>query len=91
MEIKKIWGAGIEAIQSLLSLIQSRTTFDKLFGLYIVRIPSDLSAFTKLPGVATLKVSLINLLQNHELPTPADIYYAYRWVYQLFLYSTKID
>ncbi|CAK9823680.1 unnamed protein product [Anthophora retusa] len=38
----------------------------------------DFSLLSKLPGVSTIKLSVLNLLRNGELPSLLDVYYAYR-------------
>lgn len=77
-EIKKIYALAVDAIHSLIQLFQSQTTVEKLLGISVIGIPVDISAIKHLPGISSLRVSLFNLVRNHELPSPADIYYAYR-------------
>ena len=77
-EIKKIYAHVIEAIQSIISLIQNRTNIEKYLGVYITGIPADIGIIKSLPGISTLRISVLNLLQNGELPTLMDVYRAYK-------------
>ncbi|XP_017879492.1 apolipophorins [Ceratina calcarata] len=76
-ELKNIYARLAGAIHSILPLLEKQVTLDNL--LEAVQIPElDFSLLSKLPGVSTLKISILNLLRNGELPTPLDLYYTYR-------------
>ncbi|XP_014488121.1 PREDICTED: apolipophorins [Dinoponera quadriceps] len=76
-EIKKIYTLGVDAIQSLATLLGSEENMDNLFDLLIAGL-IDIDSLTNLPAITTLKVSFFELLNNRELPTLADLYYTYR-------------
>ncbi|XP_066596058.1 apolipophorins [Prorops nasuta] len=77
-EIKKIYTNFIAAFRSVVNLLQSQVTFDNVIKLIDARVPTDLSLLVELTGVKSLKVSIINLILNNELPRPLDIYHTYR-------------
>lgn len=69
----------------MIDLVGSPSNMDYLYTLLEARLPVDLSMWAKLPAISTLKISIFNLLRNNELPTPVDLYYAYRY-FQCFLF-----
>ncbi|XP_076231616.1 retinoid- and fatty-acid binding glycoprotein apolipophorin [Calliopsis andreniformis] len=77
-EMKKIYSSAVTAVQSILVLLQNQATLDNILGAVQIQQPIDLSLLSKLPGISTLKLSVLNLLRNGELPTPSDLYYAFR-------------
>lgn len=78
-EIKKIYNHLLDAITSLIKLLESSGTLEHIIeSLFKTHLPVELEAFAELPTVTSLKVSLVNLIRNNELPTLADLYYAYR-------------
>ena len=76
-ELKRLYSHLIAAIQSLLGLVQKQTTLDNLLS-YVQFQPLDISLWYRLPGIPTVRFSVLNLLRNGELPTPLDLYHAYR-------------
>lgn len=93
-EIKKIYGLAIDAVASLVKLLESNNVLDKFVeSLFETNVPVELEAFTSLPTISTIKVSLLSLLRNNELPSLADLYYTYRYFklpFLLFLYFIYI-
>lgn len=77
-ELKRISGLAVNAAQSIVAHLQSPTTIDNALNYVQMQIPFDLSIISKLPGITTIKVSLVNLIRNGELPSPIDLYYTYR-------------
>ncbi|KAK2585087.1 hypothetical protein KPH14_008599 [Odynerus spinipes] len=77
-ELNAIYTQGIAALKSLLGLIDLRLVVDNLNNFLETRVPIDLAFLSKLPGISTLKVSILNLVRNAELPSPLDVYYTYR-------------
>ncbi|KAL6440757.1 hypothetical protein ACFW04_003301 [Cataglyphis niger] len=78
-EIKKIYQRALDAIASLIKLLESSDMLDQLVNsLLEANLPVQLESLTKLPVITSVKVSLINLIRNNELPSLADLYYAYR-------------
>ncbi|XP_008560242.1 apolipophorins [Microplitis demolitor] len=77
-EIKNIYGHAVEATYSVITLLKNRGNTDQFLGLIDIRLPSYLGYVKDLPGVPILRVSLINLIRNHELPSIMDVYHAYR-------------
>nr|XP_012225513.1 PREDICTED: apolipophorins [Linepithema humile] len=78
-EIKTIYGLAIDAATSVVKLLESNNVLDKLVeSLLDTNVPIELEAFTSLPTITTIKVSLLSLLHNNELPSLADLYYTYR-------------
>ncbi|KAM0732090.1 Apolipophorin [Formica fusca] len=78
-EIKKIYQRALDAIASLVKLLESSDVLEQLVNsLLEANLPVQLETLTKLPVITSVKVSLINLLRNNELPSLADLYYAYR-------------
>lgn len=72
------------AVQSIMKLLQPQVTFENLFNYFEARIPDDFNLLRKLPGISTLRISVLNLLRNNELPSPMDLYYAYRFQFLFF-------
>ncbi|XP_023288424.1 apolipophorins, partial [Orussus abietinus] len=77
-EIKNIYRSAVNAIQSVVSLLQTQATTENVSGFLEARIPFDFSFVRRIPGIFSLKVSVFNLLRNRELPKITDLYYAYR-------------
>lgn len=77
-ELKKLYSSAVTALQSLLGLLQKQATLDNVLDVIQFQQPLDFSLLSILPDVSTLRVSYFNLLRNGELPTPSDVYYAYR-------------
>jgi hypothetical protein len=79
-EAKKIYHHALDAIASIIKLLESNDILDNLMdNAFDIRLPLDLGALTKLPEIGIPKISLLNLLQNNELPTLAEFYYTYRY------------
>lgn len=76
-ELKKIYSHLVAAIQSVLAVLHKQTTLDNLLS-YVQFQPLDISLWYRLPGIPTVRLSILNLLRNGELPTPLDLYHAYR-------------
>lgn len=84
-EIKKIYDLAIDAIASIIKLLESNGNLDNVLdNLFETHIPTEFEMLTKWPQVTSFKVSLLNLIRNNELPSPLDVYYTYR---SLFLPS----
>nr|XP_034187967.1 apolipophorins [Osmia lignaria] len=77
-ELKKLYSHAVTALQSVLALLQKQATFDNVLNFVQIQAPIDFSLLSKLPGISTLRVSVLNLLRNRELPSPLDLYYTYR-------------
>ncbi|XP_014235825.1 apolipophorins [Trichogramma pretiosum] len=77
-ELKKIYSQTVGAIHSLLALVQSHATAENVFGFLEAQLPFDISYLRRLPGLSTVRVSVLRLLMNRELPTIFDLYYTYR-------------
>ncbi|KAG7188374.1 hypothetical protein KM043_008028 [Ampulex compressa] len=77
-ELKKVYSKAVAAIQSVITLLESQVTLDSFMDLLQTRMPIDLGFLSYLPGVASLKLSIVNLIKNNELQTPLEMYYAYR-------------
>ncbi|XP_018393503.1 PREDICTED: apolipophorins [Cyphomyrmex costatus] len=78
-EIKKIYNHMLEAIASLIKLLESSGSLDNLIDdLFDAHLPVELEMLSKLPVITSFKVSLVNLIRNKELPSPSDLYYTYR-------------
>jgi len=79
-EVKKIYHHALDAIASIIKLLESSDILDSLMdNAFDIRLPLELGTLTKLPGIGIPKISLLNLLQNNELPTLAEFYYTYRY------------
>ncbi|XP_076625563.1 retinoid- and fatty-acid binding glycoprotein apolipophorin isoform X1 [Colletes latitarsis] len=78
VECKKIYTQAVAAVQSVLALTQNLVTTDNLLALVKMPLQLDLSYLAKLPGIYAVKVSVLNLLRNGELPTPSELYFTYR-------------
>lgn len=84
-EIKKIYQRALDAIASLVKLLESSDVWDQLVdNLFEANLPVQFETLAKLPVITSVKVSLINLLRNNELPSLADLYYTYRPTLLLF-------
>ncbi|XP_012523598.1 apolipophorins [Monomorium pharaonis] len=78
-EIKKIYDRTVDAIASLIKLVESSNTLDSLIDdLFDARLPIELEMFARLPAITSFKVSLLDLMRNNELPSPVDAFYTYR-------------
>lgn len=77
-EIKKIYSNAVTAVQSTLGLLRKQATLGNVLDLVQIQQPIDFGLLSKFPGIATLRLSVLNVLRNGELPTLADLYYAYR-------------
>lgn len=77
-EIKNIWTHGVDALQSIVALIQSRTTSDQFHGLISTKLGCDFGILKQLAGIPILRLSIVNLIRNRELPTVSELYYTYR-------------
>lgn len=74
-----MYSHAVSAIQSIVSLLQKQTIhWENLLD--FVQVPSyiDFSILSKLPGISSLRISVLNLLRKGELATPLDLYYTYR-------------
>ncbi|XP_011871153.1 PREDICTED: apolipophorins [Vollenhovia emeryi] len=78
-EIKKIYDYAIDAIASLVKLLESTDTLDHIIDdLFNANLPIEYDTLTKLPLITSFKLSLINRMNNNELPTLKEAYYTYR-------------
>lgn len=77
-ELKKIWSHAVNAFESVLALMQSFVTTDKILDVFNMKINPDFSFFRQILGLSTFRLSLINLILSNELPTPMELYYTYR-------------
>lgn len=78
-EIKKIYQRTLDAIASLIKLLQSSDIWDELIeSLFKSNLSVQFETLTKLPVITSLKVSLIDMLRNNEFPSLSDLYYTYR-------------
>ncbi|KAI4494899.1 hypothetical protein M0804_001100 [Polistes exclamans] len=77
-QLNKIYTEGIAVLKSLISFLEIPSLYYDIRNIFDTKIPINLGILTKLPGIASLRVSVLNVLQNGELPTPLDIYYTYR-------------
>jgi len=78
-EIKKIYNYAVDAVASVIKLVESSGALDRVIDeLFKLNLPVEFEALSKLPTITSLKVSLVNLIRNNELPSPADLYYTYR-------------
>lgn len=78
-EVKKIYSQAINAIRSIIALVQSHATFENVFSFLESQLPVDMTYLRRLPGVSTVRFSVLRLILNQELPTLADVYYTYRY------------
>ncbi|XP_035725460.1 apolipophorins-like [Vespa mandarinia] len=76
-QLNTIYTKGVNALKSLIDLLETHSLFNNFQNVFDMKTPTDFSILTKLPGISTLRVSVLNLLRNAELPTPLDIYYTY--------------
>ncbi|XP_034949851.1 apolipophorins [Chelonus insularis] len=77
-EIKNIYNHAIDAIHSIIELLRNRGGAEQFYGLFDMKLPTGFGNLKDLPGIPVLRVSIINLLRNNELPSITDLYYAYR-------------
>jgi hypothetical protein len=78
-EIRKIYDLSIDAITSLIKLLESNGTLNHVIdGLFETHLPIEFEMLTRLPVITSFKMSLVNLIRNNELPSLLDLYYAYR-------------
>ncbi|XP_012266095.2 apolipophorins [Athalia rosae] len=77
-EIKKLYELVVDALQSVFELVKSQGIVNKFVDIFETQIPWDITAISRLPGISSLKVSVISLIRNREWPTPAEIFQAYR-------------
>jgi len=78
-EAKKIYHHAVDAITSIIKLLEASDMLDNLVdSAFDIRLPFELGILTKLPGIGIPKISLLNLLQNNELPKLSEFYYSYR-------------
>lgn len=82
-EVKKIYSQAITAIRSIIGLLQSHATVENIFGFLETQFPVDISYLRKLPGLSTIRFSILKLLVNRELPTISDLYYTYRPIHDI--------
>ncbi|XP_043491499.1 apolipophorins [Polistes fuscatus] len=77
-QLNKIYTEGVAVLKSLISLLETPSLYYDIRNIFDTKIPINLNILSKLPGIASLQVSLLNVWRNGELPTPLDIYYTYR-------------
>ncbi|XP_046492116.1 apolipophorins [Neodiprion pinetum] len=77
-EIKKLYALILHAIESVIELVKSRTVKNDFSNVIETKLPFDLSALSKLPGIVTLKLSVLTLLRNQEFPTLNEVLNTYR-------------
>lgn len=81
-EIKKLYDYAIDAIASVIKLVESSSTLDRVIDeLFKLNLPIELETLSKLPTITSLKVSLVNLIHSNELPSLTDLYYTYRFLF----------
>lgn len=78
VEIKNIYSHGIDALRSIIALIQHQDINQDLYGIFGGNFFANFHYIKKLPGFPIFKVSVINLVKNGELPNISDLYYTYR-------------
>ncbi|XP_011144506.2 apolipophorins [Harpegnathos saltator] len=76
-EVRKIYNLLVDALQSIVKLLESEIHTNNLYNLLETEFPFNIGMM-KLPEITALRVSLLNLLRSNELPTLKDIYYTYR-------------
>ena len=67
-------------MRSIVALLQSHATAENVFGFLEKQLPIDFSYMRRLPGLSMVRISVMKLLINRELPSIADIYYTYRYL-----------
>ncbi|XP_063988684.1 apolipophorins [Diachasmimorpha longicaudata] len=77
-EIKNIYTHGIDAARSIIALIQHQDINNELYGLFGENILANVNYIKQLAGLPILKLSIINVIRNGELPSVSDLYYTYR-------------
>ncbi|XP_046751140.1 apolipophorins [Diprion similis] len=77
-EIKNLYALILHAIESIVELVKTHTTKNNLSNVIETKLPFDLSALSKLPGIVTLKLSVLTLLRNREWPTLNEVLNTYR-------------
>ncbi|XP_058796215.1 apolipophorins [Phymastichus coffea] len=77
-EVKKIYTQALNALRSVIALLQHHITVENMFGFIEAQIPVDASYLRRIPGLRTIRFSIVKLLVNRELPTLAELYYTYR-------------
>lgn len=78
-EIKNIYLLALKAVRSIVHVLEEETDTESLYSLLESEIPIDLGMWAKLPAITSLKVSILELLDNDELPSLQDLYYTYRY------------
>ncbi|XP_032678528.1 apolipophorins [Odontomachus brunneus] len=74
-EIKKIYLLAIEALRSIIHVLETETNTDNLYEMLQTKLPVDIGMMAKIPTITSLKVSLLERLRNKEFPTLEDLYY----------------
>ncbi|XP_011691522.1 PREDICTED: apolipophorins [Wasmannia auropunctata] len=77
-EIRKIYNLAVDAIVSLTYLVDKGSLDELINELFDANLPVEFATLSKLPVITSVKMSIINLLRNNELPSPSDLYYTYR-------------
>lgn len=77
-EIKNIWTHGVDAIHSIIALIQSKTTTDQLNGMIGTKFGYNFGYIKQLASIPILRLSIVNLIRSRELPTISELYHTYR-------------
>lgn len=84
-EFKKIYECATDALASLIKSLEASGNLDELIDeLFDADLP-EFEALTTFPTITSVKISLINLIRNNELPSLLDLYYTYRYSY-LFVF-----
>ncbi|XP_015121091.1 apolipophorins [Diachasma alloeum] len=79
MEIKNIYTHGIDALRSIIALIQHQDINNhEFFGIFGDNLLANLHYIRNIAGLPILKLSIINVIRNGELPSISDLYYTYR-------------
>lgn len=73
----------LHALRSVIALVQSHVTVENVFSFLEAQIPIDVGYLRRLPGISTVRFSVIRLILNREFPTLAELYYTYRPIYHL--------
>ncbi|KAF7405857.1 hypothetical protein HZH68_005226 [Vespula germanica] len=77
-QLNIIYTKALDALKSLIDLLETHSLFNNIQNIFNTEVVTDFGILAKLPGISTLRVSVLNHLRNAELPTPLDIYYTYR-------------
>ncbi|XP_024936320.1 apolipophorins isoform X2 [Cephus cinctus] len=77
-EFQSIYIQAQNVLRDFLAKLKSQLTPENVIRFIENNVTPDFSILKKIPGIVAPKISLINLVLNRELPTPADVFYTYR-------------